>query len=146
MSLKKLISHRGNISGPKISLENDPEYILKALSLGYDCEVDIWLVEKELYLGHDEPTYKTSMDFLLQHEKYLWVHCKNFEALEFLNKIKELNYFWHQEDNFTITSKGYLWTYPGNSIGNNSVIVDNDNKFTEYKCYGVCSDYVELYK
>ena len=74
-------------------LENDPEYILKALSLGYDCEVDIWLVEKELYLGHDEPTYKTNMDFLLQHEKYLWVHCKNFEALELLNKIKELIIF-----------------------------------------------------
>ena len=146
MSLVKLISHRGNIFGPNTQLENDPEYILKALSLGYDCEVDIWIIEKELYLGHDEPTYKTSMDFLLKHEKYLWVHCKNFEALEFLNKIKELNYFWHQEDNFTITSRGYIWTYPGNSIGNNSVIVNNDNKLTEYKCYAVCSDYIELYK
>ena len=64
MSLKKLISHRGNISGPNISLENDPTYILEALSLGYDCEVDVWLVKKELYLGHDEPTYKTSIEFL----------------------------------------------------------------------------------
>ena len=93
MTLKKLISHRGNISGPNISLENDPRYILEALSLGYDCEVDVWLVKKELYLGHDEPTYKTSMDFLSRHEESLWVHCKNFEALEYFNEKKQLNYF-----------------------------------------------------
>ena len=146
MSLKKLISHRGNISGPNISLENDPTYILEALSLGYDCEVDIWLVEKELYLGHDEPTYKTSIEFLSMHEESLWVHCKNFEALEYFNEKKQLNYFWHQEDNFTLTSKGYIWTYPGNVIGDNSVIVDNEKKVSAYKCFGLCSDYVEMYK
>lgn len=146
MSLKKLISHRGNISGPNTSLENNPEYILKAISLGYDCEVDIWFVNQELYLGHDKPTYKTNMEFLSKHEKNLWVHCKNFDALEYFNKIKSFNYFWHQEDDFTITSKGYIWTYPGNVVGNKSVIVDNENRFNSYKCFGVCSDYINVYK
>ena len=86
------------------------------------------------------------MEFLSRHAESLWVHCKNFEALEYFNKKKQLNYFWHQEDNFTLTSKGYIWTYPGNVIGDNSVIVDNEKKVSAYQCFGVCSDYVEMYK
>ncbi len=146
MAIQKLISHRGNIIGPDVSLENNPSYILEALSLGFDCEIDVWQINNELLLGHDEPTYKTSIDFLSEHKNSLWIHCKNFESLEYLNKIGEHNYFWHQEDRFTITSKGYIWTYPGNIVGNNSVIVDNEKKVSDYKCYGVCSDYIEMYK
>ena len=35
------ISHRGNISGIDKNNENKPEYIEKALSLGFDVEVDV---------------------------------------------------------------------------------------------------------
>ena len=34
------ISHRGNISGPNKEYENKPEYIKKALTMGFDCEID----------------------------------------------------------------------------------------------------------
>ena len=146
MNIDKLISHRGNINGPDISIENQQTYIENAINLGFDCEVDIWVVNKELFLGHDEPTYKTTIDFLSGYIEYLWIHCKNFESLEYLNTIGDHNYFWHQEDRFTITSKGYIWTYPGNIVGNNSVIVDNEKKVSDYKCFGVCSDYIEMYK
>ena len=146
MAIQKLISHRGNIIGPDVSLENNPSYILEALSLGFDCEIDVWQINNELLLGHDEPTYKTSIDFLSEHKNSLWIHCKNFESLEYLNKNNELNYFWHQKDKFTITSKGYIWTYPGNVVGNKSVIVDNEKKASDYQCFGVCSDYIETYK
>ena len=37
-----LISHRGNIEGKQPKLENKPEYISKALELGYNVEIDIW--------------------------------------------------------------------------------------------------------
>ena len=30
-----------------------------------------------------------------------------------LGADKSLNYFWHQTDDFTLTSHGYIWTYPG---------------------------------
>lgn len=146
MGIQKFIAHRGNTAGPNMSLENEPSYILNALNLGFDCEVDVWLVNKELFLGHDEPIYKTSIEFLTEHQNSLWVHCKNFESLEYLNKIGKINYFWHQEDNFTLTSKGYIWTYPDNNIGGNSVIVDNKNKVSDYECYGVCSDYIGNYR
>ena len=50
-----LISHRGNISGIDKQSENKPDYILNALNIGYDVEIDIWHYKNELYLGHDEP-------------------------------------------------------------------------------------------
>ena len=37
-----LISHRGNINGKFKSWENEPTYIDKAISEGYDVEVDVW--------------------------------------------------------------------------------------------------------
>tara|TARA_X000001036_G_C20679934_1_gene805531 strand:- start:2628 stop:3068 length:441 start_codon:yes stop_codon:yes gene_type:complete len=146
MSLTKLISHRGNLVGPEPSQENKPSTILKAINNGFDCEIDIWLINEELFLGHDEPLDKTSLNFLSQIQEFIWIHCKNFEALEYFNLTNKFNYFWHEDDRFTITSSGIIWTYPGNVVGENSVIVDNDNKITEYNCYGVCSDYISLYK
>ena len=146
MKYKKLISHRGNLSGASPDSENTPLAIENAIINGYDCEVDLWLSNKKLHLGHDYPQTEISINFLEEAKKNLWIHCKNFESLEYLNKIGEHNYFWHQEDRFTITSKGYIWTYPGNIVGNNSVIVDNEKKVSDYKCYGVCSDYIEMYK
>lgn len=35
----KIISHRGNISGPDPELENNPMYITKALDAGFDVEL-----------------------------------------------------------------------------------------------------------
>ena len=52
-----LISHRGNIDGVKPTKENSPEYILEAISLGYDVEIDVWKVDGKWFLGHDEPEY-----------------------------------------------------------------------------------------
>lgn len=146
MSLKKLISHRGNLFGPNLSQENKESTILKAVDSGFDCEIDVWFLDKNLYLGHDKPTYKTSLKFLSEIQEFSWIHCKNFEALDYFASIKKFNYFWHQEDQFTITSLGYIWTYPGNVVGENSVIVDNNNQVSEYKCYGICSDFISLYQ
>jgi hypothetical protein len=57
---------------------------------------------------------------------------------------QNINCFWHQEDDFTLTSSGFIWTYPNKNVLDNSIIVDNDPKWKEknYKCYGVCSDYI----
>ena len=46
----KLISHRGNINGKQLDLENDPKYIENAIKQGYDVEVDIWYTDG-FYLG-----------------------------------------------------------------------------------------------
>jgi len=72
----------------------------------------------------------------------LWIHCKNLKALELVPS--ETNYFWHQNDDFTLTSKGYIWTSAEKKTIDKSIMVDIDPdwKFKNYNCFGVCSDWL----
>ena len=153
-SIKKdiiLISHRGNINGKNVNLENSPEYVKKALELGFDVEIDVWFDNDSFYLGHDEPKYMVPMEFL-KNDK-LWCHAKNIVAL---NKMldNDIHCFWHQKDDVTLTSKGVMWTYPGKELTEKSIQVmpewynSNIDKSVEVskKAIGVCSDYIEKYK
>ena len=134
------ISHRGNLTGSNLEEENKPEQIYKVLNLGYQCEVDLWKKNGDFYLGHDKPQYPVDYNFLCN--KSLWIHCKNLEALECCPA--ESNYFWHQQDDFTLTSHGYIWTFPNQKIGKKSIIVDNTSNWKEknYNCFAVCSDHI----
>ena len=146
----KLISHRGNINGRLTALENHPEYITKALQQGYDVEVDVWFTDK-FYLGHDEPTYDFPLSLVEEYCTRLWIHCKNIEALIKFKKLDNtgtrLNYFWHENDTATLTSKNYIWAYPGKQPIQNSIAVMPElyNDDTS-QCVGVCSDYIQRYK
>ena len=139
-----LISHRGNLTGPNAKLENTPLQIQKTLDLGYNCEIDVWYINDQYYLGHDEPKYKVS-EYNLTHPN-LWCHAKNLEALQQMLNNDKIHCFWHETDQYTITSKNYIWTFPGKYASDNCVIVDNSKNFPNYNCAGVCTDYVELYK
>lgn len=140
----KLISHRGNINGSIPEMENNPDYITSAIQNGYDVEVDIW-ARKQLWLGHDGPEYPCPLKFLFKHKYNLWIHCKNLDALHILSDFKELNIFWHQEDDHALTSHGYIWTYPNKITCTKSVlVVDNATEYRGAKCFGLCSDYLEV--
>ena len=71
----------------------------------------------------------------------------DLEALENLIKFKFLNVFWHENDDFTLTSKGYIWTYPGKSLTKNSIAVMPEiKKFQNLEsCFGICSDFISTY-
>ena len=60
------ISHRGNISGKNRDLENTPDYIDRALDLGYDVEVDLWVHDSQLFLGHDSGHSEIDLSFLYE--------------------------------------------------------------------------------
>ena len=136
------ISHRGNISGPKPERENSLSYIEEALDLGFDVEIDIW-ARNQLWLGHDKPETPCPMKFLIKNFNHLWIHCKNLEALDILSEFKLLNYFWHETDDFTLTSKNFVWTYPGKRVSNKSVlVVDDARNYGGPPCFGLCSDYL----
>ena len=148
----KLIAHRGNIDGPNSIEENTPEYIDIAIQLGYDVEIDLRLKNHKFYLGHDESQYQVSMSWLVERKNNLWIHCKNLDCLNtFSNTSINFNYFWHQEDDFTLTSLKYIWTYPGKSYTFKSIIVmpewntelKNFLNLLKFPCYGICSDYIE---
>lgn len=141
----KLIAHRGLLDGPDKDLENHPDQIQKAWSLGFDCEIDLRVIDGQLWLGHDLPQYQITHNFLELGP--LWIHAKNYEALRYLS-ITRFNYFWHQEDDYTITSRNVIWAYPGKTVDNRSVMVMPEWQNPELKsldtveCYGICSDYV----
>jgi hypothetical protein len=139
------ISHRGNLNGPS-PRENHPSYIEEAIYAGFDVEVDIWLIDKYLWLGHDEPQYMTSKTFIDRYKESLWIHCKNLAALEyFVNLKKDYKYFWHEKDSYTLTSNGLIWTYPGKPVTGKSIIVvsGQDPDRDAIGAFGICSDYVK---
>ena len=143
----KLIAHRGNTKGPNKEQENNPYFLHKLISLGIHIEIDLWLLGDKLFLGHDEPQYEVEKSYL-EYPNF-WIHAKNFEALEWLNKTK-YHYFWHQNDDFTLTSKNKIWTYPDKKVTKNSIIVchtiEQLNKYKKTKAYGVCTDYIDNIK
>ena len=156
----KIIAHRANIGGSNLEVENHPEQIDKCIEEGYDVEIDLRYHKstETLWLGHDEPQYKITWWWLAKRHDNLWIHCKDFKSLDiFSNNPIDFNFFWHENDNYTLTSKGYIWTYPGQLFGNNSVIVmpevfdlqniqDNDTIVYSKRFFAVCSDYVEKFK
>ena len=146
----KLIAHRGNIYGSNKKRENSIDYINEALENGFDVEIDLWKIGPEWYLGHDEPQYPVKFTYIRENTRQFWCHAKNKEALYELLRYPEINCFWHQEDDYTITSKNFIWVYPGKPLLNGSICVMPE-KTTNYslseldKCAGICSDNLTYY-
>ena len=141
-----LISHRGNINGKIPLRENEPSYIRDAIHLGYDVEIDVWHNNNTFWLGHDNPEYQIGLYFLLENADKLWCHAKNIEAIIEMKKENDINCFWHQEDDITLTSKGYIWAYPGKQPIKNSIAVMPEIYNDDLdKCIGICSDYISNY-
>ncbi len=148
----RLISHRGNLTGPNPIRENSIDYIEDAIFESFDVEIDLRVEDDICYLGHDEPQYIVTMEWLRKYKDVLWIHCKNREALEKLSTSSiTFNYFWHETDSYTITSKGIGWVYPGKIPYSNSVMVSPEwdmdvSRFCELQkqnIYGICSDYID---
>lgn len=146
------IAHRGNLTGPNKEQENHPDYIMEAINSGYHCEIDFWKENDKLLLGHDEPQYEIDFSFLFTPN--LIIHCKNLHALTYLadyqNECVDLHFFFHDTDDATLTSLGYIWVYPGRPIlSNGSIVVMPERIMEEYdfkKAGGICSDYISEYK
>jgi hypothetical protein len=144
----KLISHRGNTNGPFESYENEPNYIDLAIKKGFDVEVDVWFVDKQLYLGHDKPQYGINLEWFINRISQLWIHCKSVETVVFFKECQyKFNYFWHENDTITLTSENHIWAFPGKQPIEKSIAVMpelyNDDLS---KCIGICSDFIENHK
>ena len=139
-----LISHRGNVDGIT-KYENQPSYIDDTIQLGYDVEVDIWYIGGKLYLGHDLAQYQIDINWLENRKSKLWIHCKNHSALELMCET-DLHYFWHDEDDVTITSKGIIWAHPKiKPLEKGIAVLPERHNWHVGDCLGVCSDYIKHY-
>lgn len=140
-----LIAHRGNRDGPDPLKENTMPYVIRALDKGLDVEVDVWCVRGVWYLGHDGPEHKTNVEFL--QNEHVWCHAKNITTLMDL-LVAGCHCFFHDKDDATLTSKGWIWTYPGKILTERSIAVmpekDNHNSVVN-GAYGVCTDHPGRY-
>jgi hypothetical protein len=143
----KLIAHRGNLSGPNQETENTPEAIDNAISKGFDSEIDVWIFKGKLFLGHDAPSIEIEENWINIRRQFLWVHCKNTEALSYFTE-NGFNCFFHDVDAYTLTLHGYVWAYPGMPASGKKCIavmpeyVSDVMEYDLSKYFGVCSDYV----
>ena len=102
----------------------------------------MWLHEEQLFLGHDRPDFLISPEWL--EGKPLWCHAKNVEALRWLLD-HNMHCFWHENDSYTITSKGYIWCYPGWTAKGGIMVLKNSDfrsYITNTDLLGICSDNV----
>jgi len=124
------------------------------MELGFECEVDIRLINGDFYLGHDSPEFKVDFDWISKRSTKLWIHCKDFDSLNFFvkNSDSSFNFFWHDKDQYTLTNKGYIWAYPGVSVSKNCIAVlpetwlSSQVNITELDYLGICSDFIENYR
>ena len=144
-----LIAHRGNTNGPSPQRENGQKYCEKAIDQGFHVEIDVWYTDT-WWTGHDRPQYRVNPEFLKRKE--VWCHAKNIEALYRLQEIGA-HCFFHQNDDVTLTSKGYLWTYPDFQLTKKSICVLPEIQKVASKlsplyseCAGICSDFIVNYK
>ena len=145
-----LIAHRGNTHGGTFGWENTVDHIESALSDGYEVEVDVWLADDDLlYLGHDGPEDILPIDLL--EDRRIWFHAKDIDTLAKVKDVDLCNYFFHQNDDVTLTNDGYLWTFPGCQLTKHSIAVVKDIDDLQWVCLhldsgkslaGICSDFV----
>lgn len=142
----RLIAHRGLLHGPDTTKENHPSWVEASLRSGYDCEIDLWVIDGVYYLGHDNPQYQVNEAFLQTWCEKLFVHCKNLDCLSQLTP--RFNYFWHEYDTFTLTSKGDIWAYyktPRAFVGTIVVLPEVCNTTLVRGIAGICTDFPNLY-
>jgi glycerophosphoryl diester phosphodiesterase len=142
-----IISHRGNLDGPNAEEENTLRAIKRALEAGFDVEIDVWMMLDELYLGHDEPLEKITLLDIELNREHLWMHAKNHDAFEYLRTIG-MRVFWHEEDDFVLTTYGDVWAYPGRCSLRNRIenIIGKPEKIDSSEFRGICTDYPNYYK
>lgn len=143
-----LISHRGNINGPRPDMENKPSYILQAIQHGFDCEIDVWFTDGKFYLGHDNAQYDFPLSLIENYHNKLWIHCKDMASLTKLNEIDStgirLNYFGHDKDLGVLTSKGYIWSTQPFDRG--ILVMPEVNHLDPVEgTKGICSDHIAKY-
>ena len=150
----KLIAHRGNTCGARPERENSPKYIMEALEQGYEVEIDLRYDHYKdfLTLGHDRPIYRIDPNFLTLEG--LWIHCKSQSAFKYMllkyplgSDVVGPNYFWHENDKFTLTSHGYVWPFVNECV-ENCILNQTTNPLDTYleRYVGICSDNVSYYK
>lgn len=151
------ICHRGNYSEKNISTENNPEVLDLLDSKLYDVEIDVWLLNtNELWLGHDIPQYKTSLEWLAKSPRRL-IHCKDGDTFSYLLRESgkrglNLHLFYHTVEDYALTSRGIVLVHPNKPLLDGSLCMMPEMSLEPSltlkdrdKIFMICSDRVDGY-
>lgn len=153
---KVIIAHRGNVQGKNVERENTLSFIDEAFELGYLCEVDLWKFDNDWFLSHDDPYVSNvkpvNFSEIEKRKDGLIIHCKNDQALAwFTDHHEQYHYFWHENDDYTLTSFGCIWAYPDVSLSikcQSAITVMPENEGFDKDCSnftGICTDYADYF-
>lgn len=151
--LRRIICHRGNFQKKIVAEENKPELIDQLNKEGFDVEIDVWWKDGELWLGHDEPQYKITLDWLCGSPLRI-IHCKDGLTFEYLLKKNGalglgLNLFYHTNEHYALTTRGQVIVLPGQDLLDGSIQMMPEmssrvySKEQKNKVFAVCSDAVK---
>ena len=145
-----LISHRGNVDSIQSERENTKEYILEAIERGFYVEIDVWMKNGSLFLGHDNPENEVSVDWLNRFGNKLFIHSKNYSAFCYFmyeNSVSIPTFYHTIEDHVIIGNTNLVWSHNLKECNERSIIplldkesIKEINKYSNV--YGVCSDFV----
>ena len=134
-----LISNNGNLNGKNPLMENNPMACDNVRHMGYDVKIDVWLTDKGWFLGNEKPQFSIEFEYLLRDG--FWCQAKNIGALREMIQHEQINCFWHQQDNYTVTSKKFVWAYPGfYGTGERTIAVKPSEDMNINLFYGVCAN------
>ena len=140
--------HRGNLFGPVKETENNFGVLLQRSIQGHHVEVDVWYHEHTLWLGHDKPEYKITLEWLLSSKRRL-VHAKDGPTFEYLlqetgKRALDIHVFYHTDEDYVLTNKGLVICYPGKPLleGSLCMMPERASYSSEelQHCFSVCSD------
>lgn len=139
----KFISHRGNINKTD-NCDSQIKQIEDIINFtDYDIEIDVRKVNPgAVGLGHNHIGDIVSIEDLFKLKDRLWVHSKDISTFLLMQKCG-FNTFIHDFDDCALTTKGYLWIYPGVTIeGDKSIAVlpEEIKPKNLEKAYAICTD------
>lgn len=158
----KIIAHRGNLEGPNLFHENDPECLAEILAkTDFDIEIDVRVgyenTNQYFMLGHDYGQHKIEANELLGRtfcNPRVWMHAKSIETFLVLEPLFGPNVFFHTNEDMVLTTYNHIWLYPGKerhifkSKKDNCVLVlpeltygTDISKWNVNDYYAVCTDY-----
>jgi len=124
-------------------MENRREYLIAALESGHSVEVDVWWRNGSFYLGHDAGVELAAPSFLVREQ--VWCHAKSPNALYALLQINA-HCFFHDRDAATLTSRGFIWSFPSSTPTPKSVcVLPEVFKGDPTPFAAICTDFVHRY-
>ena len=147
---QQFVCHRGNLESKFVPDENRPDILDRRIRDGFGVELDVWCSEDQYWLGHDEPQYEVSFDWLMKDGAKKYIHCKDGPTFEHLllqcgREGYNPHLFYHTKEDYALTTRGHVIVHPGVHLLDCSINMmpemGAEKPWGEYyRAFAVCSD------